>query len=368
MNGRQGDVVRDGSAPGARDGGRRAPALAPVAEWGRRLSDAVRERLRTGDLDAARALVVTGDGQTRSLAGEYAYLVRGLGITVRVLMGLMPAEIARMPAPAAAAAADDANAIIRAFGGDLARMAGVEAAGIPAGGQDRIEAAIEAATAAVDAMQAWFEREQAQLAAQALAAIDAGDRERALACVDRKETGQYLPLHDRLTLFMAQCFGWALRHAGEDGLLRYHLGAAQGQRRGFDKWETLPPAELAWTIAFLLKQHMGQVSVREDDEKYVLVQSPCGSGGRLRTSGAYEGPDALPVVRSRGPLAFGGPEAPVYCSHCPVWNASAPLRWYGRPHWVYEDPARPDGGCTVLVYKRPADVPADFVRRVRLAD
>jgi len=341
---------------------------APVSQWGRRLSDALRERLRAGDLAAARVMAVEGDGQTRSLAAEYAYLVRGLGITVGVLTGLMPAEIARMTASAADVARADAGAIVRRFAADLARQSGGEPSDPQAGADDSLDAAIAAASASVGATQAWFEREQASLASRVLAAIDAGDRDRALALLDDKELGQYLPLHDRLTLFMAQCFGWALRHGGEDGLLRYHLGAAQGQRRGFDKWEGLPPAELAWTIAFLLKQHMGQVSVREDDDKYVLVQSPCGSGGRLRTSGAYDGPDALPFVHGRGPLAFGGPGLPVYCSHCPVWNASAPLRWYGRPHWVYEDPARPDGSCTVLVYKRPAEVPAEFVRRVRLED
>jgi hypothetical protein len=124
----------------------------------------------------------------------------------------------------------------------------------------------------------------------------------------------------------------------------------------------MPPEAFAWTTAFLLKQHMGRVTVREDAERFTVEQAPCGSGGRLRLAGAYEGPGALPLVEAPGPLTLGQPRLPVYCSHCPVWNGVATLRWFGRPHWVFEDAARPDGSCTLHVYKRRDGAPPAYAR------
>jgi hypothetical protein len=152
--------------------------------------------------------------------------------------------------------------------------------------------------------------------------------------------------------FMAEAFGWVLDHFGAAQLERFHLETAEGQRGGFEAWERLLPAEFARATAFLLKQHMGTVEVREDAERFTVVQRPCGSGGRLRLAGAYTGPGALPLVETPGPLTFGQPSLPVYCSHCPIWNGVAPLRWFGHSHWVFEEPSRPDGSCTLHVYKR----------------
>jgi hypothetical protein len=161
---------------------------------------------------------------------------------------------------------------------------------------------------------------------------------------------------------MAESFGWVLRRFGAEELLRFHLATAEGQRPGLEKWERMPAAEFAWTSAFLLKQHLGQVSVREDEEKFTIDQTPCGSGGRLRLGDAYIGPDALPFVETPGPLTFGQPRLPVYCSHCAVWNGVATLRWFGRAHWIFEDAARADGGCRLHIYKKREDAPAEYTR------
>jgi len=212
--------------------------------------------------------------------------------------------------------------------------------------------------------EARFEREQARLADEIVRAIEAGDVARTRTLVAVKEQGQYVPLHDRLIRFMAESFGWVLRRFGPGELLRFHLATAEGQRPGFEKWEQMSAAEFTRASAFLLKQHMGQVAVREDGEKFTIEQAPCGSGGRLRHAGAYAGADALPFVEERGPLTLGQARFPVYCSHCPIWNGVAPAKWFGRPHWVFDEPARPDGGCTLHVYKRRDGAPAAYLDRL----
>jgi hypothetical protein len=336
------------------------------ADWGERLSDRVRRAIAAGDLESARRLTVEGDGQARSLEKEYALMYRGLGITLRVLVGLL-ADTVRVSGAAPRAA------LLRLLSRFRADMLGLMAAAYPPGtagpaalsgaGGDLAEE-IERTGTLLAVAEACFSREQSRLAAEVLGSLLAGDAAAARGALDRKERDQYLPLHDRMVRFMAESFGFVLDHFGAPALERFHIAAAEGQRRGFEGWEALGPAEFARATAFLLKQHMGEVEVREDAERFTIVQRPCGSGGRLRLAGAYAGPSALPMVTEPGAQTLGRREFPVYCSHCPIWNGLASVEWFGHPHWVFDDPARPDGSCTLHVYKDRDAAPADYYRRL----
>ena len=232
---------------------------APICEWGRRLSDALRAALDAGDLRAARRLALEGDGQARSLAKEYALMHRGLGITVRVLLGLL-----------ANTASAEVAALIRRFRVDMARLMAPTGREEPATAYptDGFDEELRRAARCLEAGEEQFDQEQARLADEAVLAIEAGDVGRAHACLDLKEGGHYVPRHDRLIRFMAESFGWVLRRSGPTALLDLHVATAAGQRRGFERWEQMSPEEFAWTSAYLLKQHMGRLEVTEDAEKF----------------------------------------------------------------------------------------------------
>jgi acetyl-CoA synthetase len=373
-----------------------------LSAWGRRLSDAIRAALAARDLARARSLALEGDGQARSFDKEYALMYRGLGITIRVLLGLL-GELPARPALVSLLErfrGDMLDLMTRAYPdsdthAELARLTSSgaptwrpdarDAPGLPDAGVTTrapggpsaggIGAELERTRQLLAAGEDIFSREQARLARAVVAAVDQGDVAGALRLVDVKEQGQYVPLHDRIIRFMAESFAYVLREFGPDGLLRFQRATAEGQRDGFERWERMSAAEFARATAFLLKQHMGQVEVREDDDKFTIVQAPCGSGGRLRLAGAYEGPDALPFVEMSGAVALppgaaalthGESRFPVYCSHCPVWNGVAPVEWFGRPHWVFDHPSRADGSCTLHIYKRHDGAPREYLARLGL--
>ena len=340
-----------------------------LEQLGRRLSDAIRAALDSGEAAGARRLALEGDGQARSLAKEYGLMYRGLGITIRILLTLIGDTASRADALSGRAATADAAAVVNRFRTDFAHLTERmwdSAPGVPEAPATLDEECARAARV-LDFGEERFDRDQARLADEVVRAIDAGDIARARALVDLKEQERYVPLHDRMVRFMAESFGWVLRWFGAAELLRFHLATAEAQRPGFEKWERMSAAEFTRATAFLLKQHMGQFVVREDDEKFTIEQTPCGSGGRLRLKGAYEGPDALPFVEAPGPLTFGETRLPVYCSHCPIWNGTAPLAWFGRAHWIFENPSRPDGGCTLYIYKRHDGTPPEYAAKVRIA-
>jgi len=330
-----------------------APSL---AEWGRRLSDRIRAALDAGDLAGARRLALEGDGQARSLEKEYALMVKGLGITIRILLDLLGETVARRAASDREPAGEALAKLLRRFRDEMAALlrrawgTSVEVPG-PSGGGD-IRGELASTGHLLTEAERLFSREQALRANEVVGAIDARETQRARALIDRKEREEYLPLHDRLIRFMAEVFGYVLMQFGPEELYRFHRATAEGQRRGFEQWERLSAADFARATLFLLKQHMGEIEVREDGEKFTIVGTPCGSGGRLRLAGAYAGPQALPFVEGPGPLTAGQERLPVYCTHCPIWNDVAPREWFGRPQWVLENASRPDGSCTLHIYKR----------------
>ena len=343
----------------------------PVAEWGRRLTDTVRAALAAGDVERARQLVLEGDGQARSLDREYTLMYRGLGITIRVMLPLLREAASRAGAPERDLAVAELAGLLRGFRRDMmglmTRAYGAQASA-PAGTERAGHSDLELETALTAEMlvasETAFDREQQRTAQAILGALEAGDVAAAQALLEVKERLQYLPLHDRLVRFMAASMGWVLARFGTAELLRFHVKTAEGQRGGFEKWDRMTAEEFAWTTAFLIKQHMGTLVVSEDSEKFTFEQTPCGSGGRLTLLGAYEGPLALPYVEEPGPLTFGERRLRVYCSHCPVWNGVAPILWFGRPHWVFENASRPDGSCTLHLYKRRDGAPREYVDRL----
>ena len=66
------------------------------SEWGIRLSDRVRAALSAGHIEVARRLVAEGDGMAKSLEKEYSLMVKGLGITIRILLDLVEEAAGRL--------------------------------------------------------------------------------------------------------------------------------------------------------------------------------------------------------------------------------------------------------------------------------
>jgi hypothetical protein len=324
----------------------------------------MRAVLAGGDCERACRLALQGNGQARDLAREYTFMSRGLGITLHVMMGLLMQEVGAGDIAADTAAHDDLITLLVKLLASLTPGASGEQ---PHAVEPATPASLaDACEQALGTSLQTFQADQAQRAAAVVQALRSGQANgawEALAELDAKDEA-WLRLHDPMVRFMADAMAWFLNHRGPEALLIYHLATAEGQRAGFDKWEQMSAREFAATTAFLLQQHMGRVHAEEDDEKFTIHQSPCGSGGRLRLMGAYQGAHALPLVQGESPLTFGQPSVPAYCSHCAIWNGTATLRWYGRAQWVFSAPARTDGGCTLHIYKRREDAPADYTRRV----
>jgi hypothetical protein len=307
----------------------------------------VRGACDNGDAAAAADLIRNGDGRARDLAREFQQMFHGLGITISVLA----AETERTEQLPGA----DVSAVWRQFAEKYrsrAREAWPESSGSPSplATDDK-----PAWSQYIDELLSWgegcYRTDSAARAAEILAAVEAGEFDSAGRLLNAKIDEGYRPLHDALIDVGAEMFAKVYAAGGRDLLMKFHLGMADAQRAGIDAWDHGGSRTVASAMVALLVQHLGDLKVVEESDRYVVDQALCGSGGRLIRSGAYNGPAALPVVPGPAEVTGGQASMPVYCTHCPAWNTVAPQEWYGHAHVVPDGAAQPDGSCRLLIPK-----------------
>jgi hypothetical protein len=225
-----------------------------------------------------------------------------------------------------------------------------------------------------------------QLAARAEQACLAADREAASGLVDQLRSS-WMAVHDRFCDITCALFTLAARELGEPAIGAmwddaigdlYPSRDAYGTERR--PWAESLPLLLA-DAAASLRGHLsgpgrtGEVSLREEEDRWVFRFDPCGSGGRtLRADANADG-----AARAGAPFGFGVTTGQhdwawrtegvcLYCVHCCQLQERAPIARLGYPVRVVEPPvwgtAEPRGYCTWSIYKDPRLVPDEAYRRV----
>jgi len=121
-----------------------------------------------------------------------------------------------------------------------------------------------------------------------------------------------------------------------------------------------PPEKRLVRWARMLKGHFSKLEIREDDEKFVLVQHPCGTCARQVIGGRYAPPVGLAVVEEAHRVTWGRGTTPVYRTHVPVWHVQMARERLGVPWPVNRCPAGLGSGpCETLLYKDPYDTRAN---------
>jgi len=116
---------------------------------------------------------------------------------------------------------------------------------------------------------------------------------------------------------------------------------------------------------------LGDITIAEDDEKYVITFDPCGSGGSMRRTRELD--KAPPMTGSPYnfrkttkpyPWSWSKADVPYYCTHCCVWSEMLPVELIGYPLRVClfnEDPEKP---CAWAFYKKPELIPEEYFTRL----
>jgi hypothetical protein len=226
----------------------------------------------------------------------------------------------------------------------------------------------------------------AGLAAQAQDACLAGDGEAASELVERLRR-TWMTLHDRFCDVVCCLFSLAAERLGESVVGEMWDDAIGDMYPSRDAYDVArrPWGESVTVLlddaATSLRGHLsgpgrtGEVSLREEEDRWVFRFDPCGSGGRtLRPDANADGaarvgpPFGFRVTAERHDWAWQTEGVCLYCVHCCQLQERAPIARLGYPVRVVEPPVwgttEPRGHCTWTVYKDPGLVPAEAYRRV----
>lgn len=197
-----------------------------------------------------------------------------------------------------------------------------------------------------------------------LAAIDAGDRNRAKALAVRMKQ-EYNHLHDGYMFWVTGLQSYIYHNYGIEALEEAERQAHTAEAKVvFTPPEKTDIRSRVEHLASGLRGHMQPITIVETDTTISLSMKPCGSGERLVQMGAYGPEVGLATVTGPHRITWGMKDFPIYCVHCPVmealeYEATGEL---GAVH-VISGPFS-NGACEFVFYKNAADIPEEFYSRI----
>lgn len=154
--------------------------------------------------------------------------------------------------------------------------------------------------------------------------LAAGERD--LAPLLRGQRKEWKPWHDFAVCWLEFFYAAALELRGTDYLdetLRTTYEPAF--EVGFPRYAAMSDDELLREIAKTWNYHCADFSIREEDDRFVFVLDPCGSGGRLLRGEMWRdmfhyGQPLAPFIAQPHNITFQRSDAPAYCTHCATSN------------------------------------------------
>ncbi len=197
-----------------------------------------------------------------------------------------------------------------------------------------------------------------------LAAIDAGDKDRARALAGRMKQ-EFNHLHDGYMFWVTGLQTYIYRSHGIEAVEEAEREAHTIEARAvFTPPEKTDVRSRVEHLAGALRGHMQPIAIVETDKTISLSMKPCGSGERIIQKDGYSPEIGLAKVNEPHSITWGMEDFPIYCVHCPVMEA---LEFestgdLGLVHVVSEPMF--DGACEFVFYKNPEDTPEEFYTRI----
>jgi len=189
-------------------------------------------------------------------------------------------------------------------------------------------------------------------------AIEAGDDKRAMEMAKRMYR-EFAFMHDLYRDWAAGFMDYIYRNCGEEALYQALKKVAGAPGRPSAKAQKMDFRRRVQGLAHVLRCHLENVKVEEDDEKVCMQMQPCGSGQRLLEEGGYEPPRNLSMVQKPHPMTWGLTDFPIYCTHCPVLVILS-IEQQGFPAIVVTPGEKvASGSCKYCIYKNPQDIPEE---------
>lgn len=112
-----------------------------------------------------------------------------------------------------------------------------------------------------------------------------------------------------------------------------------------------PKERLAIWADVLGVGNFGNLTIEEHDDRFVIVQDPCGSCGRQHRGGRYDEEWNLAMIEEEHPVAYGTGGCTAYRAHIPMMHYIMPMERIGAPWPLIRCPRTKRGRCYVTLFK-----------------
>lgn len=109
---------------------------------------------------------------------------------------------------------------------------------------------------------------------------------------------------------------------------------------------------------FCGRSELGDLSVVEETDRYVVTMDPCGTGGGLRRAGVFG------ATKKAYPWSWGKTGVNYHCVHCCIFWEITAIEARGYPTRVHENVDQPQAPCIHYYYKSPELIPEHYFTRV----
>lgn len=212
-------------------------------------------------------------------------------------------------------------------------------------------------------------------AQRAIDRVDAGDYD-IEALIDGQQH-DWKPWHDSIMVWSEYTFAGCVEFGGmdylEECLKECYDSAFAFIYQSMEQFAS--DTERVFALAQSWHYHQGAFRLEEEDDRFVFVLDPCGSGGRLFREEMHKdmfhyGTELAPIVAQPHTLTFGREQFPLYCSHCASGNRD---QFNGNPLvFVVDGHAQLRRGmaCRQYVWKKdaPRRVEKALLQQVGMAE
>lgn len=201
-------------------------------------------------------------------------------------------------------------------------------------------------------------------------AIQAGRLEEAMDLVDYlKPEGERV--HNIMGDFIYALINYIAETMGEEEVEKaFRYMGEKFYPPGKDVVPAMSPEEILQYRCESFRAHrsgpggMGNITVVEEPDRFVMYLDPCGTGGHLRRAGRLDPPYNFGKTKKPYPWSWGKANVPYFCVHCCLFSELMPIEWVGYPLRVCEFSENPDDPCVMLFYKEPELIPEKYFERL----
>lgn len=194
-------------------------------------------------------------------------------------------------------------------------------------------------------------------------ALKAGDIERASELFDYG-CSEFRQVHDAMAQGTCESLDYIAQTFGEEQVGNVWRSQVLTMASTVRELCAVEVNERVYRIAEVFRGHcgghtgLGDMTIVEEAERFVLIHDPCGTGGKLRRTGQYG------VTKKAYPWSWGKVGVPYFCTHCCIFWELTGIEVCGYPLRIHENVDKPQEPCIQYIYKKPELVPEVYFARL----